>query len=188
MAPFLPIVTPLALAAAFCLTRSEMFGDAFLSLAALLDLRQEPPRDAAADGSASSSVAGGDNHDDGFLQQPLPPSSSPSTLSAAGGAAAVAAKKLQSDVSNLLDVDPGPAFHDAATFEQEQAPPISIGLVAVKAANGGGGSGSSGNAAVVTSTGGPNGSVRYELDWKENRAIGKPLDVVTSLWDFRFRG
>jgi L-ascorbate peroxidase len=32
-------------------------------------------------------------------------------------------------------------------------------------------------------TGGPNASIRYELDWSENRGLSKPLDVVNTMYN-----
>lgn len=32
-------------------------------------------------------------------------------------------------------------------------------------------------------TGGPNGSIRYEIDWSENRGIAKPLKVVETIYN-----
>ena len=34
-----------------------------------------------------------------------------------------------------------------------------------------------------TFTGGPNGSIRYELPWNENRGISKPLEVVNEIYN-----
>ena len=31
--------------------------------------------------------------------------------------------------------------------------------------------------------GGPNGSIRYELEWSENRGLSKPLQVVTTIYN-----
>jgi hypothetical protein len=63
--------------------------------------------------------------------------------------------KIREKVSCLIDQHPalaGPfirlSFHDATTFEQS---------------------------ANSIATGGPNGSIRYELEWSENRALSKPL-------------
>ena len=71
---------------------------------------------------------------------------------------AASAPKMRARISSLLDEDPtlaGPlirlAFHDATTWEQDGS---------------------------TTATGGPNGSIQYELDWSENRALSKPLAVI----------
>ncbi|KAL7524183.1 hypothetical protein ACHAXR_000467, partial [Thalassiosira sp. AJA248-18] len=50
------------------------------------------------------------------------------------------------------------AFHDAATREQSSDD-------------------------SDTFTGGPNGSIRYEVSWSENRGISRPLKVVESIYD-----
>jgi len=50
------------------------------------------------------------------------------------------------------------AFHDAATREQEE---------------------SSDGRSIFT--GGPNGSIKYEVSWSENRGIARPLKVVESI-------
>lgn len=68
--------------------------------------------------------------------------------------------------SSLLRTDPtlaGPllrlAFHDGATREQISDGPDNSEFV-----------------------GGPNGSIRYELDWSENRGISRPLEAVEEIY------
>ena len=72
-----------------------------------------------------------------------------------------ASRLVREKTSAYMTSDPsmaGPllrlAFHDGATREQ-------IGS---------------------TFTGGPNGSIRYELQWNENRGISKPLEVVDNIY------
>ena len=72
-----------------------------------------------------------------------------------------ATASIRYQVTSLLDQSPslaGPlirlAFHDATTYEK------------------------SNNLA----TGGPNGSIQYELDWSENRGLSKPLALVQDIW------
>jgi L-ascorbate peroxidase len=60
------------------------------------------------------------------------------------------------------------AFHDATTFESLSGSISSRGR--------GRGTHS------IAGTGGPNGSVRYELEWPENRGLSKPLAVVDSIF------
>ena len=86
-------------------------------------------------------------------------------------AMASSSSKVRRQISALLDKDPslaGPllrlAFHDAATWESTPSRP----------------QGKS-SSAIVTSTGGSNGSIRFELDWPQNRGLRRPLEIVTSI-------
>ena len=58
------------------------------------------------------------------------------------------------------------AFHDATT--RQQIPTTST-------------TGTDGNDEGKTIIGGPNGSIRYELEWQENRALSRPLDLIYKL-------
>ena len=80
---------------------------------------------------------------------------------------ALGARTVREEVAKYLRDDPtlaGPllrlAFHDAATRE---ACDDEI------------------DQAKISFTGGPNGSIRYELEWSENRGLGRPLKVVEQL-------
>ncbi|CAB9496040.1 L-ascorbate peroxidase [Seminavis robusta] len=72
---------------------------------------------------------------------------------------------LRAAIHSTLEKDPGLAgplirlaFHDATTWEQTK-----------------------GKEGIAVTTGGPNGSVRYELDWNENRALSGPLAIVEEI-------
>lgn len=80
---------------------------------------------------------------------------------------ALGARTVRQEVAKYLRDDPtlaGPllrlAFHDAATREEYD---------------------STNEKHSTSFTGGPNGSVRYELEWSENRGLGRPLKVVEQL-------
>lgn len=80
---------------------------------------------------------------------------------------ALGARTVRQEVAKYLRDDPtlaGPllrlAFHDAATREEYDGTNEEYG---------------------PSFTGGPNGSVRYELEWSENRGLGRPLKVVEQL-------
>jgi len=71
---------------------------------------------------------------------------------------------VRKDVSQYLNDDPTVAggilrlaFHDAATRECDES--------------------------GTSYTGGPNGSIKYEVGWSENRGIARPLRVVQSIYD-----
>ncbi|OEU10281.1 putative ascorbate peroxidase [Fragilariopsis cylindrus CCMP1102] len=71
------------------------------------------------------------------------------------------AARFRSEITSIIQQDAsvaGPlirlAFHDAATLERD----------------------------LTTTTGGPNGSIRYEMERRENRAVGRPFKIVESLW------
>jgi L-ascorbate peroxidase len=77
------------------------------------------------------------------------------------------------------------AFHDATTFESFSSAGSS-GRVNNKSKftnkskkDGGGGNG------TVAGTGGPNGSIRYELEWSENRGLSRPLAIVDSIFQLQ---
>lgn len=80
------------------------------------------------------------------------------------------AQSFRSDILALVKDDPslaGPllrlAFHDATTFEYG---PNYVGRGTVK-------------------SGGPNGSIRYEVERAENRGIGRPLNAVQNILEER---
>lgn len=75
------------------------------------------------------------------------------------------------------------AFHDATTFESLSSVGVGSSSSSIRRNNNsenGGGDGKS--SAVIAGTGGPNGSVRYELEWSENRGLSRPLAVVDSIF------
>mmetsp|Transcript_16361 Transcript_16361/g.32926 ORF Transcript_16361/g.32926 Transcript_16361/m.32926 type:complete len:381 (-) Transcript_16361:157-1299(-) len=61
------------------------------------------------------------------------------------------------------------AFHDAATREQWHGEDTSEKADTLNPKNG-------------AFTGGPNGSVRYELEWSESRGLSKPLRVIDDIY------
>lgn len=81
---------------------------------------------------------------------------------------ALGARIVRDEVTKHLRDDPtlaGPllrlAFHDAATREADEDDGDTDGLF----------------------TGGPNGSIQYELEWSENRGLGRPLQVVQQMYE-----
>mmetsp|Transcript_2034 Transcript_2034/g.3903 ORF Transcript_2034/g.3903 Transcript_2034/m.3903 type:complete len:336 (+) Transcript_2034:700-1707(+) len=76
----------------------------------------------------------------------------------------ISSSLVREDVSQYLNDDPTVAggllrlaFHDATTRECDES--------------------------GTSCTGGPNGSIKYEIDWTENRGIARPLRVVQSIYD-----
>jgi L-ascorbate peroxidase len=65
------------------------------------------------------------------------------------------------------------AFHDATTFDS---------FSSVGAGRGRGRGSNKSKKGGVAGTGGPNGSIRYELEWPENRGLSRPLTVVDSIF------
>lgn len=85
------------------------------------------------------------------------------------------AARFRSEITSKIQQDAsvaGPlirlAFHDAATLERGRPNYDYISMNA--------------RSPVTTTTGGPNGSIRYEMERRENRAVGRPFKIVESLW------
>jgi hypothetical protein len=72
------------------------------------------------------------------------------------------------------------AFHDATTFESLAR--VGSSCSSSRGSNSRKNGGGDGLSSTVAGTGGPNGSVRYELDWSENRGLSRPLAVVDSIF------
>jgi L-ascorbate peroxidase len=70
------------------------------------------------------------------------------------------------------------AFHDATTFE----PLSSSSSNEIKRNSSKKKKAGLANAGVLAGTGGPNGSIRHELEWAENRGLSRPLAVVDSIF------
>lgn len=93
----------------------------------------------------------------------------PSTLDAETTGVGNAARRFRLEISHLLEQDPtlaGPllrlAFHDATTFEPYGQKKGSANT-------------------VTTGSGGPNGSIRYEVGLAENRGIQRPLTAIENI-------